>query len=202
MAFGLAAYVSRCRLPSTAQGSLPGAGQAPLDGLDTRRVPTKGLQLTSCASSSFSKLLGTTPFSLPRPPFSLPTSGTHAGLLAARILPDPRSAGYQEAPKSLRSATWFPRSPQSLRSTADRRVVRKCCKHPQSNRLSEDLPCNFGEFLSRPVGRMHGGRQLERGPVRRPPLGCFHSSRGARCGNVQLSTPGQFFRYLRKAPLT
>jgi hypothetical protein len=63
MAFGLAAYVSRCRLPSTAQGSLPGAGQALLDGLDTRRVPTKGFQLTSCSLSSFSKLLGTIPFS-------------------------------------------------------------------------------------------------------------------------------------------
>jgi hypothetical protein len=33
MAFGLAAYVSRCWLPVTAQGSLPGAGQALLDGL-------------------------------------------------------------------------------------------------------------------------------------------------------------------------
>jgi len=25
-------------------------------------------------------------------------------------------------------------------------------------RLSEDLPCNFREFLSRPVGPAHGGR--------------------------------------------
>ena len=33
MAFGLAAYVSRCWLPVTAQGSLPGAGQALLGGL-------------------------------------------------------------------------------------------------------------------------------------------------------------------------
>jgi hypothetical protein len=33
MAFGLAAYVSRCWLPVTAQGALPGAGQALLGGL-------------------------------------------------------------------------------------------------------------------------------------------------------------------------
>ena len=33
MAFGLAAYVSRCWLPATAQDWLPGAGQALLDGL-------------------------------------------------------------------------------------------------------------------------------------------------------------------------
>jgi hypothetical protein len=33
MAFGLTAYVSRCRLPFTAQGSLPAAGQALPDGL-------------------------------------------------------------------------------------------------------------------------------------------------------------------------
>ena len=33
MAFGLAAYVSRCWLPVTAQGWLPGAGQALLGGL-------------------------------------------------------------------------------------------------------------------------------------------------------------------------
>ena len=59
MAFGLAVYVSRCWLPVTAQDSLPGAGQALLDGLSTRRVPAKGFQLTSCSLSSFSKLLGT-----------------------------------------------------------------------------------------------------------------------------------------------
>jgi hypothetical protein len=33
MAFGLAVYASRCRLPFIAQDSLPGAGQALLDGL-------------------------------------------------------------------------------------------------------------------------------------------------------------------------
>jgi len=41
MAFGLAVYVSRCWLPFTAQDSLPGAGQALLGGLSTRRVPAK-----------------------------------------------------------------------------------------------------------------------------------------------------------------
>jgi hypothetical protein len=43
----------------TAQGWLPGAGQALLDGLSTRRAPVKGFQLTSCSPSSFPKLLGT-----------------------------------------------------------------------------------------------------------------------------------------------
>jgi hypothetical protein len=59
MAFGLAAYVSRCWSPFTAQGSLPGAGQALLDGLLTRKAPAKGFQLTSCSLSSLPKLLGT-----------------------------------------------------------------------------------------------------------------------------------------------
>ena len=59
MAFGLAAYVSRCWLPVTAQGWLPGAGQALLGGLSPAGLLTKGFQLTSCALSSFSKLLGT-----------------------------------------------------------------------------------------------------------------------------------------------
>ena len=45
----------------TAQGSLPAAGQALPDGLDTRRVPAKGFQLTSCSLSPFPKLLGTIP---------------------------------------------------------------------------------------------------------------------------------------------
>ena len=39
------------------QGWLPGAGQALLHGLSTRRVPTKGFQLTSCLSSPFSGFL-------------------------------------------------------------------------------------------------------------------------------------------------
>jgi hypothetical protein len=64
MASGLAAYVSRAWLPAPAQGSLPGAGQALLNGLSTRRAPLKGFQLTSCSLSSFPKLLGTIPFSL------------------------------------------------------------------------------------------------------------------------------------------
>ena len=42
--------------PLTAQDSLPGAGQALLDGLSTRRAPTKGFKLTSCSSSSSPKL--------------------------------------------------------------------------------------------------------------------------------------------------
>jgi hypothetical protein len=69
--------------------------------------------------------------------------------------------------------------------------------------LSEHLLYNFREFLSLPVGLVHGGRQLERGPVRRslPPV-CSHSSHAATCGNVHLSTPGRFCRYLRKMPLT
>jgi hypothetical protein len=55
MAFGLAAYVSRfrARLASRCWSSSPGRAF-------TRRVPTKGFQLTSCALASFSKLLGTT----------------------------------------------------------------------------------------------------------------------------------------------
>jgi hypothetical protein len=61
MAFGLAVYVSRCRLPFTAQDSLPGAGQALLGGL----LPVGFLQKVSnhfMRLSSFSKLLGTTFF--------------------------------------------------------------------------------------------------------------------------------------------
>ena len=42
--------------PNTAQDSLPGAGQALLDGLPTRRAPTKGFKLTSCSLSPFPKL--------------------------------------------------------------------------------------------------------------------------------------------------
>jgi hypothetical protein len=45
--------------PLTAQGWLPGAGQALPGGLGTRRAPTKCFQLTSCVLSSSSKLLGT-----------------------------------------------------------------------------------------------------------------------------------------------
>ncbi|MFH1920249.1 MAG: hypothetical protein ABIP48_10240, partial [Planctomycetota bacterium] len=37
----------------------------------------------------------------------------------------------------------------------------------EMNRLSEDLLSIFAEFLSSPVGLADGGRQLERGPVRR-----------------------------------
>ena len=65
MASGLAVYVSRGGYPLAAQDSLPGAGQALLDGLSTRRAPMKGFKLTSCSLSSFPKLLGTSPFSSP-----------------------------------------------------------------------------------------------------------------------------------------
>ena len=59
MAFGLAVYASRCQLPFTAQDSLPGDGQALLDGL----VPARFLYKVSnhvIRSSSLSKLLGAT----------------------------------------------------------------------------------------------------------------------------------------------
>jgi len=55
MAFGIAVYASPRRLPDAAQDSLPGAGQALLGGLPTRRAPTKGFKLTSCSPSSFPK---------------------------------------------------------------------------------------------------------------------------------------------------
>lgn len=45
MAFGLAVYASQGRLPDTTQDSLPGAGQALLDGVLTRKVPMKGFRL-------------------------------------------------------------------------------------------------------------------------------------------------------------
>jgi hypothetical protein len=45
--------------PSPAQGWLPGAGQALLGGLSTRKAPAKGFLLTSCSLSSLPKLLGT-----------------------------------------------------------------------------------------------------------------------------------------------
>ena len=64
MASGLAVYVSRGGYPLAAQDSLPGAGQALLDGLSTRRAPMKGFKLTSCSLSSFPKLLGTIPIRL------------------------------------------------------------------------------------------------------------------------------------------
>jgi hypothetical protein len=56
MAFGLTVYVSRRWSPVAAQDSLPGAGQAFPDGISTRRAPTRGFQLTSCSSSSSSRL--------------------------------------------------------------------------------------------------------------------------------------------------
>jgi hypothetical protein len=58
MAFGLAAYASQCASPRPTQHSLPAAGQALLDGLSTRRIPTKGFRFASYISSPFPKLLG------------------------------------------------------------------------------------------------------------------------------------------------
>jgi len=74
MASGLAVYVSRGGYPLAAQDSLPGAGQALLDGLSTRRAPMKGFKLTSCSLSSFPKLLGTIPFAAPTLPRGNATS--------------------------------------------------------------------------------------------------------------------------------
>jgi len=56
MAFEFAVYASQCQSPDPTQDSLPGASQAFPDGLSTRKVPSKGFKLTSCASSSFPKL--------------------------------------------------------------------------------------------------------------------------------------------------
>jgi hypothetical protein len=65
MAFGLTAYVSRCWLPVTAQGWLPGAGQALLDRLSPAGFLQKVFNSLHCALASSSKLLGTIPFSFP-----------------------------------------------------------------------------------------------------------------------------------------
>ena len=62
MASGLAAYVSRGWLPIPAQDSLPGAPSGSPGRAFTRRAPAKGFQLTSCSSSSFSKLAWHNPF--------------------------------------------------------------------------------------------------------------------------------------------
>ena len=61
MAFGLAAYVSQCGTQPT-QDSLPGAGQALLGGLSTRRVPLKGFRNAILTSlPPFPSLLGAIP---------------------------------------------------------------------------------------------------------------------------------------------
>ena len=59
MAFGLAVYASRCRLPFTAQDSLSGAGQALLDGLLPARSHCK-VSNQLMRFSSLPKLLGAT----------------------------------------------------------------------------------------------------------------------------------------------
>jgi hypothetical protein len=73
MASEFAVYASQCRLPDPTQDSLPGAGQALLDGLSTRRVPMKGFKLTSCSLSSFPKLA----WRKPGGPGRLPAQGSH-----------------------------------------------------------------------------------------------------------------------------
>jgi hypothetical protein len=50
------------QLPVIAQGSLSGAGQALLGGLETRRTPIIGFKSTSCVLSSYSKLSWHNPY--------------------------------------------------------------------------------------------------------------------------------------------
>lgn len=66
MAFRLATYVSRCRLPFTAQGLLPGAGQALLGGLLPARSLQKVFNSRHVRWPPFPSFL-TQPF--PHPPF-------------------------------------------------------------------------------------------------------------------------------------
>ena len=53
MAFGFAVYASQGRSPDTTQDSLPVAGQALLDGLSTRKIPTKGFRVANTSHSPF-----------------------------------------------------------------------------------------------------------------------------------------------------
>src|SRR5438445_9331976 len=59
-AFDLAVYASQWKLPATTQDSLPAAGPALPDGIQTRRVPTERFQVIP---SSFTELLGAMPVS-------------------------------------------------------------------------------------------------------------------------------------------
>ena len=56
MAFGLAVYASPRSLPHPTQNSLPGAGQALLDGLLTRKVSMKGFKVVNYISFPSPKL--------------------------------------------------------------------------------------------------------------------------------------------------
>ena len=72
MAFGLAAYVSRCWLPVTAQGWLPGAGQALLDGLLPAGFRQKVFNSPHVRCPPFPSFLAQSPFC---PPFVRLLSG-------------------------------------------------------------------------------------------------------------------------------
>jgi hypothetical protein len=74
MAFGLAAYVSRCWLPVTAQGWLPGAGQALLDGLLPAGLLQKVFNSLHVRWPPFPSFLAQSP-SLSLPSFSLLGTG-------------------------------------------------------------------------------------------------------------------------------
>ena len=65
MAFGLAAYVSRCWLPVTAQGWLPGAGQALLDGLSPAEFQQKVFNSLHVRWPPLPSFLAQSPFRVP-----------------------------------------------------------------------------------------------------------------------------------------
>jgi hypothetical protein len=65
MAFRLAAYVSRCWLPVTAQGWLPGAGQALLDGLSPAGLLQKVFNSLHVRWPPFPSFLAQSRFSVP-----------------------------------------------------------------------------------------------------------------------------------------
>jgi len=58
MAFGLAVYASPPGLPQSTQDSLPAVGQTLLDGLSTRRVPSKGFRVFLTSRPPSPSLLG------------------------------------------------------------------------------------------------------------------------------------------------
>ena len=64
MAFGLTTYVSRCRLPFTAQGLLPAAGQALPDGLSPAGLLRKVFNSPHVRWPPFPSFLAQSPFFL------------------------------------------------------------------------------------------------------------------------------------------
>ena len=70
MAFGLAAYVSRCRLPFTAQGWLPGARQAFLGGLSPARFLQKVFNSLHVRWPPFPSFLAQSPCLPPSVPYN------------------------------------------------------------------------------------------------------------------------------------